>query len=142
MMSILGVVLANSAHLSGSAWRVTGRNGRIHDQSRYASIRAQQTALPSDKPSAAQLKKLEDLDMLLEQAGVDDEEASASAQSELKSWPKKLQLQSAAFHRPNLIQLRFEGGMAIEFVGGLLGEVSCSVPPLAFVINGDGVRIR
>jgi len=141
-MNVLSVLLENGSRVSGPAWRVTGRNGKLHDQSRYASIRAKQSALMAKSPSAAQLKEFGALEALLEKAAADDEIGSASSQKELKSWPKNPQINSALFERPNLIQLRFDGGMAIEFVGGILGELSFFTPSRAFVVTDDPTSLR
>jgi hypothetical protein len=141
-MNVLSVLVENGSRVSGPAWRVTGRNGNLHDQSRYASIRAKQTTLMAKSPSAAQLKDFEALEALLEKAAADDEKGAASAQRELKSWPKNPQIKSAVFERPNLIQLRFDGGMAIEFVGGIVGELSVFTPSHAFVVTDDPMSLR
>ena len=141
-MNVLGVVLENGSIVSGHAWRVAGRDGKLHDQSRYASIRAKQTALLAKSPSAAQLKEIEALEALLAKAAADDEKGSASAQKEFKSWPKKPQINSAVFVRPNLIQLRFDGGMAIEFVGGIVGELRFFTPSGSFDVTADPTSLR
>jgi hypothetical protein len=141
-MNVLSVVLEDGSRVSGPAWRVTGRNGKLHDQSRYAAIRGKQSALLAKSPSKAQLKEIEALEASLAKAAADDEKGSVSAQKELKSWPKNPQLNSAVFERPNLIQLRFEGGMAIEFVGGIVGELSFFTPSGAFDVTADPMSLR
>jgi hypothetical protein len=141
-MSVLGVVMTNGARISGSAWRVIDRDGKCHAQDRYASIRSRQMDLLSGTASAAKTKQARALDELLEKAGSEDAAEAISAQAEVATWSKNLRIKSASWQQPNWIRLLFDEGMSIEFVGGMFGEVTCSVPPLTFAIGRDGARLR
>jgi len=140
-MNHLAVVLKDGRRISGSAWRVVAKDGTERTTNRYASIRTRQARLMSRADDAKIEKELAALDEQLEEAAALDANDASCAINEINTWPDIIRIKSVNWIRPNTMEVTFDAGPVITFVGGLFGEVTCSLPPLRYGITDEGPRL-
>ena len=144
MFDRLGIRLETGETIHGSAWRIITQDGNLYAQDRYASLRTKQIRLmaaSAEPPSTEQENAQAQLDKEIESASKLDEKEAYQAQKEIESWPENIQIVSVIWDRPNRIKVAFDNVSTCLFTGGILGEITCSFPPIRYAITDNEVRL-
>lgn len=144
MMDRLGIHLETGQMIHGSAWRIIAPDGSCFAQDRYASLRTKQLRLmaaTSEPLTAEQEKNLALLDKDAKKAGALDGKDAALAVKMVQGWPENLHIASVTWEPPNQIKVSLDTGVSCLFTGGIMGEISCSFPPIRFAINDEEAKL-